>query len=232
MSQTVHINDTLTFTPTSYTGATNFASENTTYAWSRGYNGSEYTRNYARFQLNASSTTTDCYIYYVFSVSGIPSNATITSVTCSARISKNNRVGTSNIQLYSGTTAKGTAVTLTSTSETTTTISSPGTWTTAQLKDDPRVGLTLSYSGAIITGITWSVTYTANEPAYYKYTLSNVQTDHNIVLVVAQDIGTFYIKQNGTWNEVSKIYLKQNGSWVEQDLDYLDNNNIKYIKQG
>ena len=135
------------------------------------------------------------------------------------------------VNTYSGTTTKGTAVTLTSTSETTTTISSPGTWTAAQLKDDPRVGLTLSYSGAIITGITWSVTYTANEPAYYRYTLSNVQTDHNIVLVVTQG-GTFYIKQNGTWNEVSKIYLKQNGSWVEQDLSYLDDNNIEQLIQG
>lgn len=176
---------------------------------------------------------TTALIYYKFDFSDLPDSATISSMTVQVRYKVGNTSYAQSVNTYSGTTAKGTAVTLTSTSETTTTISNPGTWTAAQLKDDPRVGLTLSYSGAIITGITWSVTYTANEPSYYRYTLSNVQTDHNIVLVVTQDaVETFYIKQNGTWNEVSKIYLKQNGSWVEQDLDYLDNNNIKYLKQG
>ena len=174
---------------------------------------------------------TTALIYYKFDFNDLPDSATIDSMTVQVRYKVGSTSYAQSVNTYSGTTTKGTAVTLTSTSETTTTISSPGIWTAAQLKDDPRVGLTLSYSGAIITGITWSVTYTANEPAYYKYTLSNVQTDHDIVLVVAQG-GTFYIKQNGTWNEVSKIYLKQNESWVEQDLDYLDNNNIKYLKQG
>lgn len=179
---------------------------------------------------NASTTAT---IYYTFDFSDLPDSATISSMSIQVRYMVNNTSYAQTVRPYKGTSGVGTAVTLTSTSQTTTSITSYGTWTAAELKSDPRIGLSLSFSGAIITGITWSVTYTADEPARYKYILSNVQADHNIVLVVTQDtVGTFYIKQNGTWNEVSKIYLKQNGSWVEQDLSYLDNNNIKYLKQG
>ena len=179
---------------------------------------------------NASTTAT---IYYTFDFSDLPDSATISSMSIQVRYMVNNTSYSQTVRPYKGTSGVGTAVTLTATSQTTTSITSYGTWTAAELKSDPRIGLSLSFSGAIITGITWSVTYTANEPARYKYILSNVQADHNIVLVITQNAsGTFYIKQNGTWNEVSKIYLKQNGSWAEQDLGYLDNNNIKYLKQG
>ena len=178
---------------------------------------------------NASTSAT---IYYTFDFSDLPDSATISSMSIQVRYMVNNTSYAQTIRPYKGTSGVGTEVTLTSTSQTTTSITNYGTWTAAELKSDPRIGLSLSFSGAIITGITWSVTYTANEPARYKYILSNVQADHNIVLVVTQGaVGTFYIKQNGIWNEVSKIYLKQNGSWVEQDLGYLDNNNIKYLKQ-
>ena len=179
---------------------------------------------------NASTSAT---IYYTFDFSDLPDSATISSMSIQVRYMVDSTTYAQTVRPYKGTNGVGTAVTLTSTSQTTTSITSYGTWTAAELKSDPRIGLSLSFSKAIITGITWSVTYTANEPARYKYILSNVQADHNIVLVVTQAAsGTFYIKQNGAWNEVSKIYLKQNGSWVEQDLGYLDNNNIKYLKQG
>ena len=179
---------------------------------------------------NASTSAT---IYYTFDFSDLPDTATISSMSIQVRYAVGSTTYAQTVRPYKGTSGVGTAVTLTSTSQTITSITSYGTWTAAELKSDPRIGLSLSFSQAVITGITWSVTYTANEPARYKYILSNVQADHNIVLIVTQDaVGTFYIKQNGTWNEVSKIYLKQNGAWVEQDLGYLDNNNIKYLKQG
>lgn len=73
-----------------------------------------------------------------------------------------------------------------------------------------------------------------NNPAVsYGYKLTNIQATHTLVFVAAAAITDhFYIKQNGSWVEVSKIYLKVNGSWVEQDLDYLSVNNIDYLKQG
>lgn len=176
---------------------------------------------------------TTALIYYKFDFSDLPDSATINSMTVQVRYKVGNTSYAQSVNTYSGTTAKGTAVTLNSTSETTTTISSPGTWTAAQLKGDPRVGLTLSYSGAIITGITWTVNYTADEPAYYKYTLTNLAADHIIIWVaVVVNSDKFYIKQNNSWIEVSKIYLKSNGSWVEQSLDYLSTNNISQLYPG
>lgn len=73
-----------------------------------------------------------------------------------------------------------------------------------------------------------------NNPAVsYGYKLTNIQATHTLVFVAAAAVTDhFYIKQNGSWVEVSKIYLKVNGSWVEQDLDYLSVNNIDYLKQG
>lgn len=172
---------------------------------------------------------TTAIIYYKFDFSNLPANATINSVTIQVRYKVGSTSYAQSVNTYSGTTTKGTAVTLNSTSETTTTISSPGTWTASDLRNDPRVGLTLSYSGAIITGITWTVNYTADEPAYYKYVITNLQADHTVVFKYAE---IFYIKQNGIWNIVEKIYHKENGIWVEKDLSYLSDNNIDYLKQG
>lgn len=180
--------------------------------------------------MDATSTGgTTAIIYYLFDFSAIPDTATINSMTIQVRYKVRNTSYAQSVNTYSGTTSKGTAVTLTSTSETNTTISSPGTWTVAQLKDDPRVGVTISYSGLIITGITWTVNYTADEPAYYKYIITNLQADHTVVFKYAE---IFYIKQNGVWNMVEKIYHKENGIWVEKNLSYLSDNNIDYLKQG
>lgn len=140
MSQVVNINDTLDFTASSYTGQTNIGSESSTYPWSRGYNSVDWTDDFARLQLTSTSTSTNCYIYYVYSISGIPAGATINSVSCSVRIARNNRVGSSTVQLYNGTTAKGSSVTFSSTnttgtSVTPTNISDTGSWTVSELQN-------------------------------------------------------------------------------------------------
>ena len=127
MSRPININETLTFSPTGTTGSTNI-STSTSYPLSNGYNSISNTSNYARLQLSASNTSTDCYIYYTFNVSGIPENATITSVACTARIYRNSRVtqNTAGIQLYSNTTAKGSAQTGFSTTASNVSISNTG----------------------------------------------------------------------------------------------------------
>ena len=174
---------------------------------------------------------TTALIYYKFDFSDLPDSAIIDSMIVQVRYRVGNTSYAQSVNTYSGTTAKGTSVTLNSTSETTTTISNPGTWTITDLKNDPRVGLTLSYSGAIITGITWTINYTANEPAYYKYVISNIQADHTVIFSMGV-VNAFYIKQNDVWNIVEKIYHKENGIWVEKSLSYLSDNNIDYLKQG
>ena len=68
-------------------------------------------------------------------MTGIPSNATINSVTCSVKAyATNSNVTTRNVQLYSGTTAMGSTYPL-PTSSSTFNITNPGTWTLAQLQN-------------------------------------------------------------------------------------------------
>lgn len=175
---------------------------------------------------------TTAMIYYHFDFSDLPDSATINSVSVQVRykIADNSASASSypqTVNTYNGTTVKGTATTLTATTDTIITLSA-GTWTLAQLKDDPRVGLQLSYKGSLITGITWTVNYSANVPAHYTYTLSNLSADHTLVYSETPT-NMLYVKQNGTWVTVSKLYVKQNGTWTEQALTYISDNNISLL---
>lgn len=176
MSRPITISEAVNFHATGYTGQSGIANESTSYPWSRGYNDVSYTSNYARFQLNANDTSTDCYIYYTFNINNIPSVATITSVSCSARISRNSRVGSSTIQLYNGTTAKGEAATFSSTSTagtgvSITNITNTGSWSVSEL-GNLRFRITgrktnKNQSGYIyLWGITVTVNYSINGTEY------------------------------------------------------------------
>lgn len=50
----------------------------------------------------------------------------------------------------------------------------------------------------------------------YKYTLSNIQAAHNLVVSIDGASIKLYVKINGSWVQYSKAYVKINGSWVEQ----------------
>jgi len=59
------------------------------------------------------------------------------------------------------------------------------------LKNDPRVGFTIGYYGGLTTGITWTVTYSvpsSGHDYYYEYTISNIATDHVILI---EEAGAF-----------------------------------------
>lgn len=135
MSRPVNINETVIFNPTGNTGASNLtAGSGTQYQPSNGYHsssGSASTTNSARW----TTSTNAGYVYYTFSISGIPSNATITSVACTAKIWVNNtsRVTNTNIQLYANTTAKGTSSTFASNSSSNTVALNTGSsWTVTE----------------------------------------------------------------------------------------------------
>lgn len=128
MSRPINVSDTLTFNPTNYsdnefgssysTGVTNACAS------------TDNSSSYARFTMRNTSYS----IYYDFSVSGIPSSATITSVTCAVKgyVQRTNYYPS--IQLYSGTTAKGSSSTITSTSSgNITNLTTTGTWTVSEL---------------------------------------------------------------------------------------------------
>ena len=159
--------------------------------------------------MYASSSSTG-HVDYAFDFSDIPSGATIQSVEVRVyghrESSTTDSTHVANIQLMSGSTEKGTDQDFTSTSNQLITISDPGTWTRAELQE-AVLRFTVGYYGGLVCGITWEVTY---EVDGYVYTISNITTDHTIVVTYSQRT---YIKVNGVWVEAEMVYIKDNGAW-------------------
>ena len=132
MSRPISITDSLTAHPS---GVLDDHAYDSISNQANAYNESSNT-SYATINLVTGSGAIT-YIYYTFDFSDIPAGATIDSVSCSAKayISTTNssRITTRQIQLFSGSTAKGSAYTVSnSTSAFTMT---PGTWTREELQN-------------------------------------------------------------------------------------------------
>lgn len=177
------VSRSVTLNPSGSTGQTNFSVASGS-AISNGYTSTSST-TYARFTL---STSTTGYIYYTFDCSEIPSDATITSITGTAKVrrSSTTRVTSPQCQLYTGTTAKGTNVEFSNTSGGQTVTLSPGTgWTRANLND-----LRLKIGG---TGSTSSQSkqvdfYGANVVITYSVTTYDITiTNNTSATVTASD---------------------------------------------
>lgn len=135
------------------------------------------------------------YAFWPFDVSVIPISATIDSVVCKAKAkitSTSNCSG--DLQLYSGTTKKGSATRLT-TSDTTHNITC-GTWTRDEL-------------GSICLR-----TYIyANSPStYYLYFYGA-----DLTVTYTYQSEKFMLKLGGAWNDAASVFKKVNGIWVEQE---------------
>lgn len=171
----------------------------TSYTTSGSISGTRYTSAIGHTVENPSTQTGNDYcsssgstatIYYHFDFTDIPEEATISSMSVQVighLESTSQAREVAQLNTYYGTTEKGTQTEFTTTTAQTVTIS-PGTWTTAELRDDARVGFTIGYYGGLVTGITWSVTYTmpaSGDLYYYEYTLSNVSADHVIIVDTA-----------------------------------------------
>jgi len=215
MSTTTNVSDSVSLAPSNYTGLTSLTTT-TTYPVSNGYTGSDST-TYARFTLSSGATG---YLYYMFDTSDIPSGATIDSISCSvrARVSSTSRVTSTNAQLYSGTTAKGSSSTFASTSSTNTFSLTTGTWTRSELNDlRLRIGATgSSGSGGSSSryiyfhGATVTIVYSYQEIAY-EITLTNnagITTDpaasgtvvsgNNYTLTLYPESADVTVTDNGT----------------------------------
>lgn len=178
MSRIININQTISVHPTGIASDYAYASiSNQT----NGYNDSSNT-TYATINLTTGSGATT-YIYYTFDFSDIPAEATIDSVSCTAKayISSTNssRITTRQMQLYSGTTEKGSASTVSNSASTTTL--SAGTWTRAELQD-ARIRLygvrgtsnTTSTYYFRFYGATFTVNYSISGTAYTITATSSV----------------------------------------------------------
>lgn len=168
---TIQVQETVELVPSGYTGLSNLTTASS-YPITNGYTDSSST-TYARFTLSSGSTGS---IYFTFDTSAIPADATIDSIACSvrARVSSTSRVTSTQAQLYSGTTAKGSNSTFASTSTTNTFSLTCGTWTRAEL-DDLRLkigGTGSSGSGGgssryiYFYGADVTITYTYEATAY------------------------------------------------------------------
>lgn len=139
----------------------------------------------------AQTANAEANLVYNFDCSSIPHNATITSVTCiagAACYSNGQYFNTRTVQLYNGTTPKGTAVTITGTGNTNTAHNiNGGSWTREELNNIQIVvhiqrGTSTTQASFSFWGATLSVEYTLPSSYYYKYELNNVTSAHSIVV--------------------------------------------------
>lgn len=124
------------------------------------------------------------WIIFSFDFSSIPENAIIDSVEVKCYGAKesisSNAQYVSKIGLYAGTTLKSTEQEFTSTATTIMTISNPGTWTRSELQN-AKLRHTVAYYGGWLGGVSWKVNYSIPQ-SYYKYELTNISADHNVVV--------------------------------------------------
>jgi hypothetical protein len=65
-----------------------------------------------------------------------------------------------------------------------------------------------------------------SQPAYYTYTITNVQANHTIVVSLQK----IYLKINGSYVQMTNVYKKISNEWVRQtDYTTLFDNNHIYI---
>lgn len=167
--------------------------------------------DYARVNLTRGQSA-QTHVYWEFSLPTIPTDATIDSITCNykARVSSSSTsyIAQATIQLYSGTTAKGSSKSIRTTSTAASSLSSTeiGTWTPAEINAGMRLRTWAQRGGSRTTS------------NYYIYFYG---ADIEITYTEASG-DKVYIKSNGSWVEVAHAYKKVNGAWVEQtDLSTL-----------
>lgn len=184
-----------------------------------------------------SSSGSTGYAEYTFDFSDIPSGATIEEVAVSVyghrESSTVDSSHVSNVQLYSGSTAKGADEDFTSTSNQIITISDPGTWTREELQN-AKLRHTVGYYGGLVLGITWEVTYsTGGGITHYTYTYT-VTGDATIAVTIGGGGGEtdkLYVVVNGTAKEVTQAWHGVSGSAVEYtDLTAIFDTTKKYVK--
>lgn len=184
---------------------------------SNGYHDSTNT-SYASMNLTRGSRASS-YMYWEFQLSQIPADATIDRVTCNykARTSSGNTsyISAAEIQLCSGTTRKGTAQSILTTSTNAGSISSPGSWTAAEVNAGVKL-VTAAQRGTSRTNSNYYI-YFYGADIEIEYTEASGEK--------------MYVKANGSWVQVTKAYKKVNGQWVEQsDLTQLFDDGKVIIK--
>ena len=170
---------------------------------------------YATINLVTGSRATTT-IYWPFDLSAIPSGAEIDSVSCKvkASVSSTSGVGSASVQLYSGSTSKGSSTSILSTSTSAKTLS-VGTWTRSELQN-----CRLCLKAQRVT----SSTSTTRSLLFYGADIAVTYTYKN---------EKFMLKLSGEYNDVARTFKKVSGIWVEQtDLESVVPDNVRYQNGG
>lgn len=169
MSRPINISETNTYHPTSVSGNSNLSASNS-YPTSNSLTDSNST-TYTRYSLSRNTTG---YTYYNFTISDIPNEATISSLTATVKIYVNSTsyVTNTRCQFYSNTTAKGSNYTFASTSNSNVVnMTNTGSWTVSELENlRLRIGGTGSNSNynkyIYMYGATITISYTLQGTEY------------------------------------------------------------------
>lgn len=220
MSRPVSYTSAVTINPTGYSDMT-FTSS---YAQNpqNGCNSSANTSNYARFTMRNTRYT----IFYDFQNPEIPQIATINSVSCTVRGYVSNRSSYPSVQLYSNTTAKGSATNITSTASTNTVNLTTGTWTASDTTK-PRLYIKVASASNsnryfYFYGATLTINYTVNGTEY-EVSFSNQSSE-----VTTEPSSTQYVFQGSTQNivfnninDLDDVDIEDNGNNIESGLVYV-----------
>ena len=170
---------------------------------------------YATINLVTGSRATTT-IYWPFDLSAIPSGAEIDSVSCKvkASVSSTSGVSSASVQLYSGSTSKGSSTSILSTSTSAKTLS-VGTWTRSELQNC-RLCLK-AQRGTSSTSTTRSLLFYGADLTV-TYTYKNEK---------------FMLKLSGDYKDAARTFKKVSGIWVEQtDLANVIEGGVRYQNGG
>lgn len=219
---------TVTSVPQNYSTSGSITGTYYQQAVGKDHNASNNTNN--NYCSTSGSTAT---ISYGFDVSSVPSGATIKSVTCKVKghaesTSASNRKA--QVQLYSGSTAKGTAVDFSSTTDSVYEIDG-GSWTREEL-NNAQLNFTIGYYGGNIAGATFEVEYeVSGGEVFHQYDIATISSDHTIVVTFGEITQMLYAKSLTGWKAYSRAFKKVNGAWVEQsNLSTVFDSTKKYAR--
>lgn len=186
-------------------------------SWFEGIVGQGYdTDNTTTSNYYSSGSGTQAVFQYDVSFTGIPNNATITSL---YMMVNGHAESTSNsseymcVQLKSGNTDLSEQLNFKEigTSNSTQTVTATTTPTVAQL-ENLVIECVLGYYGGAINGATVFLTYEVSG-VYYTYS-TTISGDMTIAVTIGSsgEVNAFYKKVNGTWKELL-LWEKTNGTW-------------------
>lgn len=160
------------------------------------------------------SRNSNATITYSFDFSSIPENAVIESVDVKVgghAESTSNSARKSDLQLYSGSTAKGSKSAFTSTSKQIITMSA-GTWTRAELQS-AKLAFTIGYYGGLVNGVDFTVTYsTATEEKTHvriKLTDSGNYVVGKKILRKSSDSGAYVVADESVFDKEHIVIMNE-----------------------